>query len=60
MKTELLNDGESTILGKSEYQEIVIGDGLVRCFRNNLCYATYSLDCFDSTSTQSFTIKDQE
>lgn len=60
MKTELLNDGEVSPFGKSAYDEIVIGDGLVRCFRNNLCYATYSLDCFDSTTTQSFTIKDQE
>lgn len=48
MKTELLNDGETFPLGKSAYDGVVIGDGLVRCFRNNLCYATYSLDCFDS------------
>jgi hypothetical protein len=60
MKTELLNAGKSTILGKSQYDEIIIGNGFVKCFRNNLCYATYSLDCFDSESTQSFTIKDQE
>lgn len=60
MKTELLNDGETFPLGKSAYDEIVIESGLVKCFRKDICYATYSLDCFDSTTTQSFTIKDQE
>lgn len=60
MKTEVLNDGKGFPLGKSKYDEIVIGFGFIQCFRNGNCYATYALDSFDENSTQSFTIKDQE
>lgn len=60
MKTEILNNGEPFPLNFNKIDEIIIGHGVVQCFRSGSCYATYSLSMFEEDSTQTISIKDEE
>lgn len=60
MKTKLEISGDAGPFGKRDYDKVVIGDGLVQCFKNGECLSTYSVDVFSEDSSTELTIEDGE
>lgn len=60
MKTKVEVKGELVHFGKRNYDKVIIGDGLVQCFKNGECLSTYSANVFCEGSLTELTIEDGE